>query len=229
MIPTYNCPYVASSIESALAQSYPHTEVIVVNDGSTKHVELIQPYLDRIRYIEKTNGGTGSALNEGIRQARGHYFSWLSSDDLYSPYKIEKQLRFMLSANAAASYTAFQFIDEQGQVTGRHGKRFANKQQFYEAMRVGNVINGCTVMLRRDLFDTIGLFDETLRCTQDYDLWCRIIPTYDFYYLDESLVQYRMHGNMSSKKLNDRLAEERDLIRRRYADMFARLVTPPGT
>ncbi|MCR2804448.1 glycosyltransferase [Paenibacillus soyae] len=229
MIPTYNCPYIASSIESALAQSYPRTEVIVVNDGSTKHIERIKPYLDRIRYIEKTNGGTGSALNEGIRQARGDYFSWLSSDDLYSPDKIAKQIRFMLSADAAASYTAFEFIDEQGHITGRHGTRFASKQQFYEAMRGGNVINGCTVMLKRDIFDTIGLFDENLRCTQDYDLWCRIIPIHDFYYLDEPLVQYRMHDNMSTKKLTGTLAAERDLVRQRYQEMFARLIHQSNT
>lgn len=224
VIPTYNCPYIASSIESALAQSYPHTEVIVVNDGSTEHSDLIKPYFDRIRYIEKTNGGTGSALNEGIKQSRGQYFSWLSSDDLYSRDKVGKQLNFMLSANADASYTAFSFIDEHGQVTGRHGTPFASKSRFYEAMRGGNVINGCTVMLKRELFERIGLFDESLRCTQDYDLWCRIIPYYDFYYLDEPLVQYRLHHNMSTKKLNDTLTRERAMIRHKYHDMFERLI-----
>jgi glycosyltransferase involved in cell wall biosynthesis len=226
VIPTYNCPYIASSIESALAQSYPNTEIIVVNDGSTEHVDLIKPYLNRIRYIEKTNGGTGSALNVGIKHSRGHYFSWLSSDDLYSPDKIVKQLGLMRSANAAASYTAFEFIDEHGQVTGRHGTRFDSNLKFYEAMRGGNVINGCTVMLKRDLFEQIGLFDESLKCTQDYDLWCRIIPFHDFYYLDEPLVQYRMHSNMSTKKLSDTLKRERALIRHRYNDMFEQLIKP---
>lgn len=95
IIPFYNCQYVEKAIESALNQTYQNIEVIVVDDGSTKYIERITPYLDSIHYIQKKNGGTASALNTGIRYATGEYFAWLSSDDLFKPDKISKQLKFM--------------------------------------------------------------------------------------------------------------------------------------
>ncbi|MEK3883316.1 glycosyltransferase [Paenibacillus sp. PL2-23] len=225
MIPTYNCPFIGSAIESALAQSYGHKEVIVVNDGSTEHTELIQPYLDRIRYMEKSNGGTGSALNAGIREARGQYFTWLSSDDLYAADKLEKQLAYMGSVQADACYSAFDIINEHNQITGTFRAGFGDRRAFYEAMRAGNVINGCTVMLKREVFDHVGLFDESLKCTQDYDLWCRILQHYHFHYLDEPLVQYRVHSGMSTKKLSDTLAKERSYVQQRYSELFQRLLS----
>lgn len=73
VVPFYNCPYVDRAVHSVLNQSYPNVEIIVVNDGSTQHVEKLAPYLDRILYVEKANGGTATALNVGIRRATGAY------------------------------------------------------------------------------------------------------------------------------------------------------------
>lgn len=224
IIPTYNCPYISSSIESALNQTYPHTEVIVVNDGSTQHTELIKPYLNRIIYREKANGGTGSALNAGIKQARGEYIAWLSSDDLFTRDKVDIQMAFMQARQADASYTAFYHMNEHNQITGRYRTVFPNKASFYAAMKQGNVINGCTVMLKKALFDHVGYFDESLRGTQDYDLWCRILQHYDFHYLDEPLVKYRVHSGMSTKKLGDILSSERLMVQRKYSGSFDRLI-----
>lgn len=224
VIPTYNCPYIPSSIESALSQTYPHKEVIVVNDGSTNHADKIKPYLDRIRYIEKANGGTGSALNSGIRQAQGDYIAWLSSDDLFTRNKVETQLAFMLARHAVASYTAFYQINEHNQITGRFGTGFSDKTAFYRAMKQGNVINGCTVMLKKSVFEHAGFFDESLKGTQDYDLWCRVMQHDDFLYLDEPLVKYRVHSGMSTKKLGDILSRERFMIQRKYSESLDRLI-----
>lgn len=225
VIPTYNCPYISSSVESALAQTYPNIEVIVVNDGSTLHTDNIIPYLDQIRYIEKANGGTGSALNVGIKQARGEYIAWLSSDDLYSTDKIEKQTAFMEARQADASYTAFYHMNEHNQITGQFGSVYPNKIAFYTAMKKGNVINGCTVMLKKAVFEQVGYFDESLKGTQDYDLWCRILQHYDFHYLNEPLVKYRVHSGMSTKKLGEVLTKERTMIQQKYNPMFERLIS----
>lgn len=77
VIPFYNCAYIEQAVHSAIHQTYPHIEVIVVDDGSTEHVERLQPFMDSIRYIRKENGGTATALNEGIKHATGDYFVWL--------------------------------------------------------------------------------------------------------------------------------------------------------
>ena len=94
VIPVYNgSNYMREAIDSALAQTYERVEVIVVNDGSTDDTEQIAlSYGERIRYFRKENGGVSSALNLGIKEMKGEYFSWLSHDDVYTPDKIEVQI-----------------------------------------------------------------------------------------------------------------------------------------
>jgi glycosyltransferase involved in cell wall biosynthesis len=201
IIPFYNCSYIDKAIESALSQTYSNIEIIVVDDGSTIFKEKVFPYLDKIKYIEKSNGGTASALNVGIQHTTGEYFSWLSSDDLFHPQKIEKQLRFMETNNLSVSYSNFYSINENGNVISPpQGVSVPNRLQFLKIMRRGCIINGCTVMLKMSIFHEFGLFDETLKYTQDYDFWLRILTKYDFIYYKEPLVNYRIHSNMGTKK-----------------------------
>lgn len=102
VIPVYNgSNYLAQAIDSALGQTYPNCEVLVVNDGSDDGgatAELALSYEEKIRYFEKENGGVATALNLGIRQMRGEYFAWLSHDDLYKPEKIELQVKAALDS-----------------------------------------------------------------------------------------------------------------------------------
>src|SRR5436309_795558 len=94
LVPTYNqAHYVGQALDSLIGQSDPDWEAIVVNDGSTDGtagiLEAHRATDPRIRVIHKQNGGTGSALNEGLRHARGEWICWLSSDDLFHPRKLE--------------------------------------------------------------------------------------------------------------------------------------------
>ena len=101
VIPVYNgSNYMREAIDSALAQTYPNIEILVVNDGSIDDTrEIALSYGDRIRYFEKENGGVSTALNLGIRNMRGDYFSWLSHDDVYYPDKIGKQVEALKQQN----------------------------------------------------------------------------------------------------------------------------------
>ena len=165
IIPFYNCSFVDQAIESALNQTYPNIEVIVVNDGSSSQfTEKVTPYLNRIRYFEKENGGTASTLNLGIKNASGDYFAWLSSDDIFLKDKISKQLRFMIERNAYFSYTNYSLINEHNQITHHEaGVFFSNKVNFLNSLRSGCTINGSTVMMNMELFSNLGLFNEELR------------------------------------------------------------------
>ncbi|MBN3555018.1 glycosyltransferase [Fictibacillus nanhaiensis] len=225
VIPFFNCPFIAQAIESAINQTYQNIEIIVVNDGSTKHHEKIIPYLNRITYIKKENGGTASALNFGIQNSTGDYFAWLSSDDTFQPTKIEKQLHFMLQNNAKASYSNFYLINDQGSIVSPpQGMGFSNKVQFFKRMRRGCVINGCTVMLNMNVFKDFGLFDESLLYTQDYDFWLRILPHYHFYYFPEALVHYRVHENMGTKQHRIEIRKELQLTIQRHLTKMNALV-----
>lgn len=225
LIPFYNCAYVNQAIESALDQTYRHKEIIVINDGSTHYAEKIKPYFPRIRYVKKSNGGTASALNEGIRHASGDYFSWLSADDRYDPFKVEKQLAFMQENKASVSYTSYYLIDENNvRISGSAGISIPNKIKFYETMKKGCIINGCTVMLDMNVFDRVGQFDESLAYTQDYDLWLRLLPHYDFHYLNEPLVHYRVHKEMTTKKEEKNIPQEINFVQKKHLPILNQLI-----
>ncbi len=220
VIPFYNDPYIEQSIFSALAQTYPNIEIIVVDDGSTLHQEKIHPFLARVHYLGKANGGTASALNHGIRMASGQYITWLSSDDIFYPDKIERQLSFMLNHHSLISFTSFDEIDAFNNVIGRHvSVKFANQAEFVRSFVSMNPINGCTVMMKKDLFSNVGLFDEGLPYTQDYDLWIRaILGRIPIHHLDAPLTKYRWHGEMGTKKHWPAIINEIGHIQMKYRD-----------
>jgi len=235
IIPFYNCLYVDQAIESALQQQYPNFEVIVVNDGATRYRKKIAPYLKQIRYVTKENGGTASALNAGIRHASGHYFAWLSADDRFKPDKLAKQMAFMQEQGAYASFSGYELIDQNGQVIGRQVEAgIPRKLDIYANMMNGCIINGCTVMLRMDVFREVGLFDERLRYANDYDMWLRVLSRYDFFYLNDALVQYRIHEQMGSRRFADDIARETEQIRHIHRPLLQQrmeteLRSSPGT
>jgi glycosyltransferase involved in cell wall biosynthesis len=217
IIPFYNCPYIAEAINSALNQSYRNLEVIVVDDGSTAHVEKIHPYYNRIKYIRKENGGTATALNRGIQEASGQYFSWLSSDDRYLPKKIEMQVAFMEQEHVMGSYGPYNVINEHGNVIdGPIGEPFENKYLFYKRLKAGCPINGCTVMLNMKVFNEIELFDESLSYTHDYEFWLRFIQKYDMEFFNVPLLEYRVHDEMGTKKYANMIKNEIRLVKKRY-------------
>ena len=117
VIPVYNgADYMREAIDSALSQTYPHIEVLVVNDGSTDSgatAAVARSYGDKIRYFEKKNGGVSSALNYGIRNMQGSYFSWLSHDDVYEKTKLRSsKKRIIIHRNSKGKVRANSIIKE---------------------------------------------------------------------------------------------------------------------
>lgn len=218
VIPFYNCPYVPQAIQSALDQTYSDVEVIVVNDGSTAHAELLQPYLPHVSVLGKSNGGTASALNHGIRHASGEYVAWLSSDDFLYPDKIRLQVELMREQGTLISHTNFHYINGQSAVTRMNGgiepvDEIGLLRRFMES----NPVNGCTVMIRKDLFSAVGLFDEHLPYTHDLDLWLRVILNgYRFSYLNVPLTAYRWHDGMGSLRHAETIGREVSMVWNRY-------------
>lgn len=220
IIPFYNCPYIEVAVSSALQQYYTNTEIIVVDDGSTQHANLLAPFMYRINYLGKSNGGTASALNHGIKYASGDYVVWLSSDDYFYPGKIMNQLYFMQQHNLLISYTNFNYMDAAGNITQYNASTtFANKRDFYQSFLTYNPVNGCTVMMRKDLFQVVGLFDENLPYTHDLDLWYRVLLHHiEFPILNQSLTAYRWHGGMGTVRHGAAITAEVNFLKQRYHD-----------
>lgn len=209
VIPVYNgSNYVACAIDSALAQTYPNCEVIVVNDGSKdegRTEAICQSYGDRIRYIAQSNGGVASALNCGIRNMKGEYFSWLSHDDLYLP---DKTLHQMEELEKLPSDTIL-YSDYYMMYSEIHMKAKVDFSRKYpkEMLDVPlypvffGLISGCTVLFHKSHFDRVGLFDETLLTTLDYEFWFRAFQGQSVHYCKHTDVCIRLHKQQSSRTI----------------------------
>lgn len=223
VIPAYNASnYLAEAIESALAQTYPNIEIIVVNDGSADDgatAQIAASYGDKIRYFHKENGGSSSALNMGISNMEGEWFSWLSHDDLYLPCKVEEQIRYLNLLGLPEEelknqvlFAASQTIDGQGKHIKKTNmdwvKQTANKVKSFE--HNGYLIcepsvytfHGCSCLVHKSVFDKVGMFDKGLRYLNDWDIWFRIYSNgYKIHFLPKVLVCGRIHGKQVSKTI----------------------------
>lgn len=217
IIPFYNCSFVAEAIDSALKQSYPNKEVIVVNDGSTRYLEKLHPFLDKIQLIEKDNGGTASALNTGIKQAKGEYIAWLSSDDIYLPEKINIQIDWMEKHGYKISFTPFYIVDENKNILYEPIKiKFHSQTQLKKILRKKNLFNGSTAIIHQDVFSKVGLFNENLLYTQDYEFWLRASKYFSIGIVERPTILYRMHEEMGSKKYAAEVQEELNVMKQNY-------------
>ena len=201
IIPVYNGEnYVSLAIDSALRQTYPNIEVIVVNDGSTDKTDKIcKSYGKRIKYIKKENGGVSTALNEGIKNMTGEYFSWLSHDDLYYPNKVEVEINYLIDNNLLETntilYSNYSIIDEIGNFNYdvELNSRYLNRNSAYP-MLFGS-IDGLTLLIPKKAFDEVGYFDKNLKCVQDYQLWYEMYKNgYKYIHIPEVTVSTRIHA-----------------------------------
>ena len=209
VIPVYNgANYMKQAIDSALAQTYGNIEVIVVNDGSQDDGatdKIARSYGNQIRYFKKPNGGVATALNYGIEKMTGEYFSWLSHDDMYTPYKIEREVRCLREQGDPSTIIAegFQVIDAAGKYLYR-----TNISDLYTEAQLKNPvflllhggIHGCGLLIYKNHFQRVGLFDPSLPTTQDYDLWFRMFRGQKICYMKEVNVLPRSHDEQGSKK-----------------------------
>jgi glycosyltransferase involved in cell wall biosynthesis len=167
-------------------------EIIIVDDGSIDRTEeLIKGFGDsRIRYFYQNNAGQGPARNKGLTQARGQYITFLDADDQYLPSKIEKQVGFLEShPDYAVCYcNALHFYNGSPERLYRKVPGGRNGNILPELLET-SFINPNTVMVRCEVFDKVGGFNETRYYPEDWDLWLRIaLAGYEFGYLDEDLV-----------------------------------------
>lgn len=214
VIPVYNgANYLREAIDSALGQTYPNVEVIVVNDGSTdggRTTDIARSFGDRIRYMEKANGGVATALNLGIREMRGELVSWLSHDDLYYPEKLSRQVATLraIEDDKTILYCKYDIIDHRSRIVGRSEiDYFALNNQVLSI--VGTFVNGCSLLIPRTAFDAAGLFNESLKNTQDNELWLRMaMKGWLFRYVPDVLLKSRQHSEQGTSTRSATHAEE---------------------
>ena len=214
VIPVYNGEnYMREAIDSALAQTYPNIEILVVNDGSTDNTrEIAFSYGNKIRYFEKENGGVSTALNLAIKEMRGEYFSWLSHDDVYYPDKVQSEINALRESGDMLQvvYSAAGNLTMPENKITSNNVRLLNSYGKYVLVGafapVFGFISGCTLLIPKQFFCDIGMFDESLRAVQDYKLWFQMFRGKKMIYVGRSLVKSRVHALQTTytySKIND--------------------------
>jgi glycosyltransferase involved in cell wall biosynthesis len=197
IIPTYNrTRLLYSAIKSVLNQTFEDFEVIVVDDASADSTrQVVGKFKDRrIRYIRhKENKGGSAARNTGIKGSKGKFIAFLDDDDMWMPSKLEKQVD-LISKNLeiGAVYTGVYIINKSDKIIWCDFPLL--KGNIFPIILKKNYVGSCSqVLVRKECFDRVGLFDESLSAGQDWDMWIRLAKHYQFDYVNETLVLYRVH------------------------------------
>jgi glycosyltransferase involved in cell wall biosynthesis len=193
VIPTYNRQaMLGEAIDSVLAQTYAHVELIVVDDGSTDGTRaLLSSYGDRLGVLRQPRRGVSAARNRGVAAARGALVAFLDSDDLWLPAKLEVQAAFF----GAHPHALICQTEEIWHRDGRRvnpGKRHRKPSgEIFERSLELCLVSPSAVMIRRELLERVGGFDERLPACEDYDLWLRIGCRHPVHLIDRPLVVKR--------------------------------------
>jgi len=196
IIPVWNGEaYLAAAIESVLGQSQPPLELIVVDDGSTDDTpDVIRSFAGRVGTVRQENAGHGAARNAGLQVAQGDFVAFLDADDLWHPGKLERQLAAF--AEHPGLGLCFSWL-----------RNFSGEPPAWDTETGDTVVPGyssVTALVRRSVFDEVGMFDASLRHGGDRDLFMRAAEHgLDKLLLSDVLVLRRLHDTNRSRQLSD--------------------------
>ncbi len=227
IIPVYNGErFVGRAIECALGQTYTNIEVIVVDDGSTDGTaETVRAFQDpRVRYIYQKNARQGVARNNGIRNCKGEYITFLDADDQYLPEKVEREVRFLLAnreLKVVYCRPVWFFTSQPGVYYRRPGRP---PEDALSGLLETSLVNLNCLMIHRTVTEKAGLFNETRYYPEDWEFCLRIaLAAFVFGYLDEALVIVEL------KRDTDLPFEKQWEAKVAAVEMFRRLMPGPVT
>ena len=203
VIPTFNrSDLLSRALTSVQRQTFKPLEIIIVDDGSTDETrQMVEKAFPDCRYLHQPNGGVSSARNLGIEASRGKWIALLDSDDEWLPEKLANQLQLMTDLPDHP-------LCHTGEIWVRNGRRVNAMKK--HAKSGGWIFSNClplcvispsSSLIKRSLFDEIGLFDESLPACEDYDLWLRVCSRYPVAYLETpQIIKYGGHTDQLSQK-----------------------------
>jgi len=202
IIPTYNRrDFVREAIASVLAQTYRDFELLVVDDGSNDNTSAAVQEFDGVRYVFQANRGVSAARNRGVALSDGEFLAFLDSDDLWQPRKLAYQVAFFAAhADARICQTEEIWLRNGVRVNPHNKHRKVGGDIFARSLELC-LVSPSAVMLRRELFERVGGFDESLPACEDYDLWLRIAATETIHLIETPLVIKRGgHADQLSRR-----------------------------
>ena len=204
IIPTYNrCDLLKRAINSVIKQTITPKEIIIVDNGSTDQTyQMVSSLFPEINYFIEKKRGVSAARNKGILESKSKWIAFLDSDDAWKPTKLEKQMEY-----SVFNQDKYRIIHTDE--TWYRNKKFLNQLKKHKKSG-GNIfknslqlccISPSSVVLKKQIFEEYGLFDENLEVCEDYDMWIRITAKEEVGFLDSPLVlKYGGHSDQLSKK-----------------------------
>ena len=204
IIPTHNRDkFLENALLSVINQTYKNIEIIVVDDDSKDNTKKIVDKLKKkhkIKYIFKSRlpKNPAATRNEGIKRAKGEYIAFLDDDDEWLPEKLERQVEiFNQNKDVGLVYTKYKDVYEN------------------KIVEKGDI--GCsTVMVKKEILNKIGIFDEKLGCAEDRDLWMRIRGEYNTKFVGKTSVIHKIHSKQFSSNLKEKISSEEYFIRKHF-------------
>lgn len=193
IIPTYNrAPYLKEAIDSVLSQDFRDFELIVIDDGSTDGTpNLLESYGGTLCSVYQERRGVSAARNTGIAHAKGTFVAFLDSDDLWLPKKVSVQVDFFQrNSDALICQTEEIWIRNGIRVNSKKRHKKCSGDIFEKALPLC-IVSPSAVMMKKVLFDQLGLFDESFPVCEDYDLWLRVSARYPIYLIETPLIVKR--------------------------------------
>lgn len=194
--------YIRECVESIVAQTYPHLEIIVADNASTDQtLTILESYGERVQTIKRASnsGMCSTTRNLAAQKARGEYIAFLDSDDAWEPTKIEKQVRFLETHPLIPlCHTSCRIMDAHSVLNGiRHEGRIPPTGPYFEALLEHCWITISSVMIRRSLYAECGPFSESKpygQLGEDYEFFLKVARSHDIGFLPEVLARYRKAG-----------------------------------
>lgn len=230
ILPVYNVErYIAKTIRSVLAQSYPAFELIIVDDESPdRSIDICKQFHDpRIRIVHQKNRGLAGARNTGIRHAQGDYIALLDSDDLWQPTKLEQHVRHLeQSPEIGISFSRSAFIDEVDQPLGVYQMPKLTDITGSHLLCRNPIGNGSAPVIRREVFDAIAFsanlygteetfyFDDQFRQSEDIECWIRVVlqTNWKIEGIPDALTLYRVNTESLSANVLKQLASWEQVV-----------------
>lgn len=225
IIPAFNAAkYLPFALESVVSQTYDDWRILLVDDGSTDNtVGVVAPFLTslgpKIKYIKQNNRGLPAARNVAIQASSAEFLALLDADDVWLPCRLSESLRVLAERPLAGlSYGLITHIDPQGRLgTTFHGNPKHAEGRIAPQLYMRKVELPCpTITFRRKCVDEVGFFDETMRATEDRDLWLRIALQYEVAFVPKVLAYYRVSPNSMSADSQRMLQAQLQFIRKHY-------------
>ncbi len=221
IIPSYNrASYLPRALDSVLGQTYPVSEIIIVDDGSTDGTcEVVQHYEGKVRFHQQNHGGVSAARNKGLELARGEIIAWCDADDVWEPSFLQRAVALLDSdPQLDGVYTGVAHIDAEGRRLSQENRVTVPPDQLYAALADDCFIQTTAFVMRKHCFDQAGWFDTNFDICEDYDMFLRLARNCRIVGVGEPLVQYRVHHqntvNNAAKWCESRLA----LTRKHFGD-----------